>query len=947
MRQGNIEVTENEFKGSKTAILYTASNSFSEDTHINIHGNKFTLVETAIDMPGVGVNAKSNEFMKTSGYVLKNASSNTIFEENLIKQFDGNSIFHTRDTSDLNTPIQLSTNYIDGKSMEADLADDGAEHFLYKTILADFSVISTVEPGLNPYPTINRDNSIYTIVEGPTWQEAESNAGKLGGHLATINDAEENIFLMNNFASHESKSSGGPDFWIGYSDAEEESEWAWVDEGKSTYTNWLNDSPSNRIGSYPTYDPQYKSDQYWLGNQAPADPKGSDYVVFNAQHGMWQALPPNHRDGSIGIAEIPFIRRGDSAYVIVEGPTWEEAENNAIKLGGHLVTINDAKENEWISNNFGHGGENNDVGFWKYWIGLSRPSPEDSLAWASGEPLSYEIFHQGANKYSDDYAFINLFKTQVDYLDNNGVWVPHGNFTNYGKYDNMGRLEMVGIAEIPLNPPNALNNPQSNITLATNIYSVSAAEAGDLSQALTFNDGAQTLNKYIKTNGEISTHVTSKNSTADIFAVKQENAADGDNYYVLDVDAKANGDYNINSYDISLGYDKDLFDVLDVGINGEFNFFNSAVVDSNNGTVRVVGGSAEDLGDGLGGGTADGNTFQLLLKAKHNDTHNSRETVNAAFTAKVNSTDTVLVDGEDIINGTSELLTSNYTFANSFVDFEATNNIAFATERTIGITDGQQQYTSLLREGSDLDSLGTFDVSTLGNITAAYQASIEQTATDIYTVDFIEGQSVDLDQVQGNASHVDGSINSYQLRLSVEGSAGDIIDLSQTSIKVSDQVDSEKYVETSDLAGKNLITYQSDINYDGRVSMMDLAYLNAGAGQTSDASINDVDVNYDNVIDLNDLQKMDEQWGNSLHTNNTISNDEFTGNNGTISLSDIQIADEGIADNSTFISQNETENIDGFVGTLASAGSAGYSNIESHEDDVPFSNQDQNDTIIV
>ena len=322
---------------------------------------------------------------------------------------------------------------------------------------------------------------------------------------------------------------------------------------------------------------------------------------------------------------------------------------------------------------------------------------------------------------------------------------------------------------------------------------------------MTFNEGAQTLNKYIKTNGAISTDVTLNNSAADIFAVKQANALDGDNYYVLDVDAKADSDYNINSYDISLGYDKDLFEVLDVGINGEFNFFNSAVVDSDNGTVRVVGGSAEELGDGLGGGVSDGNTFQLLLKAKHNDTHNSKETVNAAFTAKVNSTDTVLVDGEDIINGASDLLTSNYSFANSFVDFEATNNVAFATERSIGITGGDQKYTSLLREGSSLDSLGTFDVSTLGNITAAYQASIQQTATDIYTIDFIEGQSVDLDQVQGDASYVDGSVNSYQLRMSVQGSAGDIIDLSQTSIKVSDQGDLENNVEISELAGKNLI----------------------------------------------------------------------------------------------------------------------------------------------
>ena len=56
-----------------------------------------------------------------------------------------------------------------------------------------------------------------------------------------------------------------------------------------------------------------------------------------------------------GVAETPYIKRGDSAYVIVEGPTWEEAEANANKLGGHLVTINDAEEDSFLIKQFGLG----------------------------------------------------------------------------------------------------------------------------------------------------------------------------------------------------------------------------------------------------------------------------------------------------------------------------------------------------------------------------------------------------------------------------------------------------------------------------------------------------------------------------------------------------------------------------------------------------------------
>ena len=46
-----------------------------------------------------------------------------------------------------------------------------------------------------------RGNSFYVIVEGPnlTWEEAEASAVNLGGHLVTINDADEDLFLVDEF----------------------------------------------------------------------------------------------------------------------------------------------------------------------------------------------------------------------------------------------------------------------------------------------------------------------------------------------------------------------------------------------------------------------------------------------------------------------------------------------------------------------------------------------------------------------------------------------------------------------------------------------------------------------------------------------------------------------------------------------------------------------------
>ena len=47
-----------------------------------------------------------------------------------------------------------------------------------------------------------------------------------------------------------------------------------------------------------------------------------------------------------------YFERGCSGYAIVDGPSWSQAQANAQKLGGNLLTINDEEENIWVHKTF-------------------------------------------------------------------------------------------------------------------------------------------------------------------------------------------------------------------------------------------------------------------------------------------------------------------------------------------------------------------------------------------------------------------------------------------------------------------------------------------------------------------------------------------------------------------------------------------------------------------
>ena len=118
------------------------------------------------------------------------------------------------------------------------------------------------------------------------------------------------------------------------------------------------------------------------------------------------------------------LKRGNSIYVIVDGPSWEEAQLNAKKLGGHLVTINDESENNWIVSNIGIG----------YWIGITDKFKEGRWEWISGEEVEYTNWEGRNNaKGNQNYGWL------------------HSSYP--GKWDdnwNLDSLVSQGIAEIKI-----------------------------------------------------------------------------------------------------------------------------------------------------------------------------------------------------------------------------------------------------------------------------------------------------------------------------------------------------------------------------------------------------------------------------------------------------------------------------------------------------------------
>ncbi|MBD2140507.1 hypothetical protein H6F39_03715 [Anabaena sp. FACHB-1250] len=121
----------------------------------------------------------------------------------------------------------------------------------------------------------------------------------------------------------------------------------------------------------------------------------------------------------------PIFNYNGKFYLLSNAGTWTQAQAQAVALGGNLVTVNDAAENQFLVNTFG---------LEALWIGLTDEVTEGTFKWANGEAVTYTNWSPGEPNDAggaQDYAYIN--------------------FQNPGKWDDAGIAGIRGIIEIASN----------------------------------------------------------------------------------------------------------------------------------------------------------------------------------------------------------------------------------------------------------------------------------------------------------------------------------------------------------------------------------------------------------------------------------------------------------------------------------------------------------------
>jgi hypothetical protein len=157
---------------------------------------------------------------------------------------------------------------------------------------------------------------------------------------------------------------------------------------------------------------------------------------------------------SIDIGPIVNPANGHTYYRLTTSK-WTDAESEAVGLGGHLVTINDAAENNWVFDTFS---QPNQYGLW---IGLHASAGQ--FVWSSREPVTFTDWASDQPDNFGDQDFVEFMVRedgQITFRSHH--WADIGGIDRAYEHDTYGGL-LQGVVEVAT-PDLAATPPTWNTT---------------------------------------------------------------------------------------------------------------------------------------------------------------------------------------------------------------------------------------------------------------------------------------------------------------------------------------------------------------------------------------------------------------------------------------------------------------------------------------------------
>lgn len=220
------------------------------------------------------------------------------------------------------------------------------------------------------------------------WNTANAEAAANGGHLVAIENYQENSYVRSQLGFFTNS------VWIGYNTVGTPGVFNWSNGATDTYTNWSYGEPNSNGVDQGVRMKRY--DGRWTDRPVSTHYR---YVIEIACQ-------------DVDIHGYDFLGEynGSLYYESHYQTSYTNAQYYATGLGGNLVTINDAAENDFVRQAISPYASS-------VWIGLTNNNNGNNFEWESGEPVGYTNWRAGEPNEYNYYVGTRLLTYSGEWTD--------------------------------------------------------------------------------------------------------------------------------------------------------------------------------------------------------------------------------------------------------------------------------------------------------------------------------------------------------------------------------------------------------------------------------------------------------------------------------------------------------------------------------------------------